>query len=242
MAAKLERHAEQLSALGHPVRLADSSLRRPSRAGRSAAGDIQAHVDLPASTLSHHLKRLVDAGCCRPGREGTFHLLRGGLRRRFEASRTTSGKTAASAASRAAADLTCALFFSLARFRIFSKEKPMNILKPHVSLNVSNIDASVAFYEKAFGVQRDEAPPRLREVRSRRPSLNLTMQEAPRTGSTRATSASRSRAAKTSPPRGRASRRPVSPRRPRRTRRAATRSRTRSGWRTRTATPGRSSS
>ena len=32
----------------------------------------------------------------------------------------------------------------------------MNILKPHVSLNVSNIDASVAFYEKVFGV---DAPP-----------------------------------------------------------------------------------
>ena len=28
----------------------------------------------------------------------------------------------------------------------------MNILKPDVPLNVSNIDASVAFYEKAFGV------------------------------------------------------------------------------------------
>ena len=28
----------------------------------------------------------------------------------------------------------------------------MNIVKPHVSLNVSNIDASVAFYEKLFQV------------------------------------------------------------------------------------------
>lgn len=28
----------------------------------------------------------------------------------------------------------------------------MNILKPHFSLNVSDIEASVAFYEKAFGV------------------------------------------------------------------------------------------
>ena len=39
----------------------------------SPAGDIQAHVDLPASTLSHHLKRLLDAGCSRAALEGTFH-------------------------------------------------------------------------------------------------------------------------------------------------------------------------
>ena len=29
----------------------------------------------------------------------------------------------------------------------------MNVLKPHISLNVSNVDASVAFYEKAFGLK-----------------------------------------------------------------------------------------
>jgi len=35
----------------------------------------------------------------------------------------------------------------------------MQILKPHVSLNVSNVDAAVAFYEKAFGISRKpEAP------------------------------------------------------------------------------------
>jgi DNA-binding transcriptional ArsR family regulator len=39
----------------------------------TAAGDIQAHVDLPASTLSHHLKRLVDAGVLSTRSEGTFH-------------------------------------------------------------------------------------------------------------------------------------------------------------------------
>jgi DNA-binding transcriptional ArsR family regulator len=71
--SKLERHAEQLSALGHPVRL--KVLRFVVQAGAegAAAGDIQSHVDMPASTLSHHLKRLVDAGMLATRNEGTFH-------------------------------------------------------------------------------------------------------------------------------------------------------------------------
>jgi DNA-binding transcriptional ArsR family regulator len=71
--SKLERHAEQLSALGHPVRL--SILRYVVQGGAegAAAGDIQSHVDVPASTLSHHLKRLVDAGLLHTRGEGTFH-------------------------------------------------------------------------------------------------------------------------------------------------------------------------
>jgi ArsR family transcriptional regulator len=71
--SKLDRHAEQLSALGHPVRL--KALRFVVQAGPegSAAGDIQAHVHLPASTLSHHLKRLVDAGVLSTRLDGTFH-------------------------------------------------------------------------------------------------------------------------------------------------------------------------
>jgi ArsR family transcriptional regulator len=72
--SKLEQHAEQLSALGHPVRL--KILRYVVQAGSegAAAGDIQIHVDLPASTLSHHLKRLVDAGVVSTRGEGTFHF------------------------------------------------------------------------------------------------------------------------------------------------------------------------
>ncbi len=58
----------------------------------------------------------------------------------------------------------------------------MNILKPHVSLNVSNIDASVAFYEKAFGVRATKRRPGYAKFDLVSPSLNLTMQEAPRTG------------------------------------------------------------
>lgn len=71
--SKIERHAEQLSALGHPVRLAILRLVVQSGAGGVAAGQIQTHVDLPASTLSHHLKRLVHAGLLTSRHEGTFH-------------------------------------------------------------------------------------------------------------------------------------------------------------------------
>jgi len=72
MSSKLDRHAEQLSALGHPVRL--KILRFVVQAGPEGApaGDIQTHVDLPASTLSHHLKRLSDAGVLSSRSEGTF--------------------------------------------------------------------------------------------------------------------------------------------------------------------------
>jgi catechol 2,3-dioxygenase-like lactoylglutathione lyase family enzyme len=58
----------------------------------------------------------------------------------------------------------------------------MNILKPHVSLNVSNIDASVAFYEKVFQVTATKRRPGYAKFDLAAPSLNLTMQEAPRTG------------------------------------------------------------
>jgi catechol 2,3-dioxygenase-like lactoylglutathione lyase family enzyme len=58
----------------------------------------------------------------------------------------------------------------------------MNVLKPHVSLNVSNVSASVEFYEKAFGVKATKLRPGYAKFDLETPSLNLTMQEAPRTG------------------------------------------------------------
>ena len=58
----------------------------------------------------------------------------------------------------------------------------MNVLKPHVSLNVTDVNASVAFYEKAFGVKATKLRPGYAKFDLQIPSLNLTMQEAPRTG------------------------------------------------------------
>jgi len=69
----LDRCAEQLSALGHPVRLSILRFVVQAGDGGTSAGEIQQHVDLPASTLSHHLKRLTDAGLLAARSEGTFH-------------------------------------------------------------------------------------------------------------------------------------------------------------------------
>ena len=60
MGSKLDHHAEQLSALGHPLRL--SILRYVLQGGEegAAAGEIQAHVDSCSSCLSaYDLERLV---------------------------------------------------------------------------------------------------------------------------------------------------------------------------------------
>jgi DNA-binding transcriptional ArsR family regulator len=72
----LERRSEQLSALGHPQRL--SIVRLLVRHGDEgvSAGDIQSHVAMPASTLSHHLKRLSTAGLIVAREDGTFVFYR----------------------------------------------------------------------------------------------------------------------------------------------------------------------
>jgi DNA-binding transcriptional ArsR family regulator len=69
---KLDVHAEQLGALGHPVRLA--VLRQVVQAGPegASAGEIQSKLDVPASTLSHHIDRLARTGLLEARREGTF--------------------------------------------------------------------------------------------------------------------------------------------------------------------------
>lgn len=58
----------------------------------------------------------------------------------------------------------------------------MNVLKPHVSLNVSDIERSVSFYQKAFGVAASKRRPGYAKFDLEAPALNLSMVEAPRTG------------------------------------------------------------
>jgi catechol 2,3-dioxygenase-like lactoylglutathione lyase family enzyme len=58
----------------------------------------------------------------------------------------------------------------------------MNILKPHVSLNVTDVDASVAFYEKVFDVQATKRRPGYAKFDLEAPSLNLSMTVGPRSG------------------------------------------------------------
>jgi ArsR family transcriptional regulator len=69
---KLERHAEQLGALGHPARLSILRYVVQGGEGGTAAGEIQSKLEIPASTLSHHLDRLASSGLLKARREGTF--------------------------------------------------------------------------------------------------------------------------------------------------------------------------
>lgn len=62
--------AKSLSALGHDARL--SVFRLLVKAGDDGlnVGAIGRHLEIPASTLAHHLSALVDAGLVRQGRKG----------------------------------------------------------------------------------------------------------------------------------------------------------------------------
>ncbi len=56
------------------------------------------------------------------------------------------------------------------------------ILKPHVSLNVSDLEASVAFYSRFFGTLPMKRRPGYAKFDLHEPALNLALVEAPPTG------------------------------------------------------------
>lgn len=76
MRTKLERHADQLAALGSPVRLAILRHVVQGDAEGTAVGDIQGKLDIPGSTLSHHLERLTSAGLLERRADGRFIFYR----------------------------------------------------------------------------------------------------------------------------------------------------------------------
>lgn len=66
----LEQTANALAQLGHVNRLRVFRLLvRAGEAGLSV-GEIQQHLDIPNSTLSHHLQYMMNAGLVRQTREG----------------------------------------------------------------------------------------------------------------------------------------------------------------------------
>lgn len=73
---KLEKAASQLEALGNPTRL--RLYRALVRAGAEGlpVGRIQEKLGIAASTLSHHLKRLVDTGLVTQERQATTLICR----------------------------------------------------------------------------------------------------------------------------------------------------------------------
>jgi len=59
---KLEDAAKQLEALGNPTRLAIYRILIQHGQTGSPVGAIREKLDIPASTLSHHIAKLVHAG------------------------------------------------------------------------------------------------------------------------------------------------------------------------------------
>lgn len=70
--ARLETEAAALAALGHPMRLAILRCLVQGPAEGTPAGACQEQVGIPASTLSHHLATLSEAGLIAAERRGTF--------------------------------------------------------------------------------------------------------------------------------------------------------------------------
>lgn len=71
-----ELHAKRLAELGNTTRL--SIFRILVKAGREGlpVGEIQKILDIPGSTLSHHISRLVNAGLVEQRRDSrTLHCL-----------------------------------------------------------------------------------------------------------------------------------------------------------------------
>lgn len=66
------RFADRFAALGHEVRLDIVRRLLAAHPDGRVAGELQLDLDIPASTLSHHLDALRQAGLVEQRREGRF--------------------------------------------------------------------------------------------------------------------------------------------------------------------------
>ncbi len=69
---QVARYAEMFAAMGAEPRLRIVQLLLTAHPQGLVVGDIQDELDIPASTLSHHLEKLKHEGLVRVRREGTF--------------------------------------------------------------------------------------------------------------------------------------------------------------------------
>jgi DNA-binding transcriptional ArsR family regulator len=67
----LELHVQRFKALGHAARLSIVRVVVQGPVEGTPVGEIQARLDIPGSTLSHHLSELTQAGLLKATRQGT---------------------------------------------------------------------------------------------------------------------------------------------------------------------------
>ena len=80
MPTKLDRHVEQLAALASAPRLTILRAIIQGSEDGTAVGELQERLDIPWSTLSHHLDRLKTAGLVIERSEGKFNYHRADIR------------------------------------------------------------------------------------------------------------------------------------------------------------------
>ena len=79
--AELQPVADALEALGNETRLAVFTLLVPAGRSGLAVGDIQDRLAIPASTLSHHISRLIHVDLVAQERQGRKLICRANYRR-----------------------------------------------------------------------------------------------------------------------------------------------------------------
>ena len=70
--AAIARYADMLSAMGTEARLRIMQLLLTAHPAGLVAGEIGSELEIPASTLSHHLDKLKNEDLVRVRREGTY--------------------------------------------------------------------------------------------------------------------------------------------------------------------------